>query len=415
MMGIQPQQKIGIIGHDIIGSIRGIELYENFGLTPTLVLDNQIPENPDVIAVTAMSKIATPKTAYLRTRKAISRCRSRYLVFHENMYLMGNISANIKAIIDEMQPEKLVVCTSWVEMNCFTRGAYAYLGNVKVSESIKALDAVTPIKESYLPAIVKKYTGLTPKCISLADVERGSDTIRKIIQKCTEKIIICDATTSRHLKNVAEAIVSNKPSWVACGSGGLTRAMVPLLSVQKQKQVCTTISNKKPALLVLGSMSDVAAVQLTTAAERGMLYPVLVEPSDFWHREERKNKTGKIASEVGRQIVKGNNVALTSTYSRFIPQFKKITANLLSSIARLVIEENEIGGIFLKGADTAYAFCKTMDIYKLETKGSIAEELSPMVVKGYTQKGTMHWLCLLGGSSGDEMTLVNALKFLRQN
>ena len=413
-MSTQSQQKIGIIGHDIIGSIRGIELYENYGLTPTLILDSWIPEELDVVAVTAMSKIATPGTAYISTRKEISRCRSRYLAFHENMYLMGNISANIKAIIDEIQPEKLVLCTSWLEMNCYTRGAYAYFGNVKVSESIKALDAVTPIKESYLPAIVKKYTGLTPKCISLADVERGPDTIRKIIQKCNEKIIVCDATTSRHLKNVAEAIVSNKPSWVACGSGGLTRAMVPLLSGKEQEPVRTTISNKKPILLVLGSVSDVTAVQLATAAEKGLIYPVLVEPSDFWHREERENRIRRIACEVCRQIVKGHNVALTSTYSRFIPQFKRITANLLSSIAKIVIEECEIGAIFVKGADTAYAFCKTMEINKLETKGSIAGGLSPLLVKGYTRKGTTHWLCLLGGSSGDEMTIVNALQFLRQ-
>ena len=105
---------------------------------------------------------------------------------------------------------------------------------------------------------------------------------------------------------------------------------------------------------------------------------------------------------------------LLHTCSRFIPQFKRITAYFLSSIARSVIEEYEIGPIFVKGADTAYAFCKTMGMNILETKGSIAGGLSPIIVKGYTQKGTTHWLCLLGGSSGDEMTIVNALQFLRQ-
>ncbi len=57
--------------------------------------------------------------------------------------------------------------------------------------------------------------------INIAEVERGPDYIARLINTCSNRIIICDATKQDHLKNIAEAIVCNKESWVAFGSGGL--------------------------------------------------------------------------------------------------------------------------------------------------------------------------------------------------
>ena len=50
----------------------------------------------------------------------------------------------------------------------------------------------------------------------------------------------------------------------------------------------------------------------------------------------------KLADEAGQQISRGQNVAITSTNSRFIPQFRKTTAYLLSTMAKKVIEERKI-------------------------------------------------------------------------
>ena len=159
-MNVPFPDKVGVIGHDLIGAVIGIEKFTNFGLTPTVILDGGIPENLNVVSLTVRSKISSPRMAYLQTKKAISRCHGRYLYFYESKSLMGNISADIKAIIDELQPEKLIFCTVWPEENSYIKGAKSFFGNVPVNKSSRAADAVTPIKEAYIPVILEKDTGL---------------------------------------------------------------------------------------------------------------------------------------------------------------------------------------------------------------------------------------------------------------
>ena len=113
--------KVGVIASDFIGAVVGIEKFIYFGLTPTVVLDGEIPENLDVVSLTSTSKVASPRMAYLQTKKAISRCHGRYLYFYESLNLMGNNSADIKAIMDALQPEKLIFCTAWPERNSYIK------------------------------------------------------------------------------------------------------------------------------------------------------------------------------------------------------------------------------------------------------------------------------------------------------
>ena len=75
--------KVGVIGHDLIGAVQGVEKFTDFGFTPTVILDGEIPENLNVVSLTVRSKIASPRMAYLQTKKAISRCHGRYLYFYE--------------------------------------------------------------------------------------------------------------------------------------------------------------------------------------------------------------------------------------------------------------------------------------------------------------------------------------------
>jgi uncharacterized protein YgbK (DUF1537 family) len=406
-------EKVGVIAHDLIGAVIGIEKFINFGLTPTVVLDGEISEKLNAISLTSTSKIATPRMAYLQTKKAISRCHGRYLYFYENMHLKGNISADIKAIMEVLQPEKLIFCTAWPERNSYIKGAHSFIGNVAVNKSIRAADAVTPIKEACIPVIVEKYTGLTPKLINIAEVERGPNYIARLINTCPNRVIICDATEQYHLQNIAEAIVRNTNSWVALGSGGIIREITPLLGYKEQKQTMAPVLNKKPVLLVSGSVTDITALQLITAAEKGIVYPIMVEPAELWERKKRACKMDELADKAGQQISRGNNVAIASTNSRIIPQFRKTTAYILSTIAKKVIDEHNVRVLFARGADTAYALCKTMQITKLEVEGRITERLVPTLVKGYTSSGKIHWLGLNAGSVGDETEIIRVLRFLR--
>jgi len=78
-----------------------------------------------------------------------------------------------------------------------------------------------------------------------------------------------------------------------------------------------------------------------------------------------------------------------------------------------VIDEHGLQTLYLTGADTSYAVFKTLQINTIEVKGRIAKVFSPNIVKGYTSNGQEYWICIKSGVSGDEMTMVQALRFLR--
>ena len=405
--------KIGVIGHDLVGAIFGTIEFTHFGLQPIVVLDGKIPGNCEVISLATGSKIASPRMAYLQTRKAIARCRGRFVFLYENLFLMGNISADIKALFDELQPEKLVFCTAWPELNSLILGGIAYIGDIPVNKTSRASDVITPIKEAYIPSIVEKYTGLTSKLITLEEVEQGPGHIAQLIEESSHRIVVCDATERFHLKNIAEAIGFGEGAWLACGSRGLITEMPCVMGYEEQRRVILPLPNKEPVLLIIGSLSDVSALRLAIAAEKGILYPVMVEPAELWNRGKREQKINKLAREAGEKISKGNNVAITSTCSRFIPQFRKVAASLLASIAKQVIEEYKIRAIFVSGADTAYSFCRALQVYKIEVKGSINEGISTSIAKAYTSRGETFWLGIRGGSGGEEEEIIRVLQFMR--
>jgi uncharacterized protein YgbK (DUF1537 family) len=414
-VNLHKSERIAVIGHDLVGSISGIEPYRSSRITPTVILGDDVPADIDVIGVTGMSKIMTPRMAYRRTRKTINRCRGRLMFFYENGFLKGNMGPDSKAIIDELQPEKLIICIAWPEMNVFTVDATSYFGKTPVHHSENALDAVTPVRESYIPAIIQRYTDINPLCINTDDIELGCDYISRLVNTSSQRIIVFDAVRQEHLNTIATAVLLNRNKWTAIGYGGLIRSIPYVLGNKEDNRSFITLPNEKPVLLILGSLVDSSAVELAIAAEQGMVYPLLVEPSEFLIKKRRERRIMEIANEAGKAISNGQNVAITSTYSRFIPQLRKITAYLLASIAKLVVEQNETGAVITRGADTSYAFCKTMDIARLEIQGHIpVNGRLPVVVKASSVQDDIYYQCLLGGLSEDEFTLVRSLKLLRQ-
>jgi len=408
------RHKIGVIAQDLIQAVTSIENCKEPKGKPTAILSGQVSKNVNAVSITTMNKMATPKMSSVNTKKAIGKLKGRYLYLYESQTLMGNIASDINAVVHELQPEKLVVCTAWIERNIYIKESISYRNGVAAHKHPMATDAITPVKESNIAKIIKNATGLNPKCIDISDIKRGSEYIARLIKNCHETIIICDAMKPAHLDSIAEAVLRHKDTWIACGSGGLIRAMSPYLGYEDKGQAINPTSNNKPVLLVLGTINNVTAIQLVTAAQQGMVYPVLVEPGDLWHRDKREYKILHIAQEVSEQLHLGNNVAITTTYSRFFPQFRRIAAYILSSIARISINDCNIETIFVSGGNTSYALCKTLDVQKLEVEGSTTGRFFPLLTSAYANDGTAYRLCFKSGSVWDEMTIVKALQFLRQ-
>ncbi len=60
--------------------------------------------------------------------------------------------------------------------------------------------------------------------------------------------------------------------------------------------------------------------------------------------------------------IKGNNCAITSNSSRFIPQLRYKLAYLLAGIAEEVLCRCDVGALMTSGSDIAYALYDTLQV-----------------------------------------------------
>jgi uncharacterized protein YgbK (DUF1537 family) len=407
--------KIGIICHDLVAALRGTSKFVHFGLSPVVVLNEKIPVNSEIISLVPGGKLLCPRRAYQLTRKAISRCNDRFIYLYKDSLLRGNISADIRAVIDELQPEKVVFCTARPELARYIMNGTAYIGDLPLNRTLLGNDLAEPVKEAFIPAVIRKDTGLASKLIGLSDIERGPSNVAGIIKRSVERIVVCDARETHHLKTIAEAIVLGQGAWIPCGSGGLMKEMPAVLGYRELRKTILPLVNDRPIVLSIGSLDEVSALQLSIAAENGTVYPVLVEPADLWRKPDRERKMDGLAREAAERIKAGQNVAITTSLSRYAPQVRLYAASLLATVVRKAIDQQNIGGVLAMGADTAYALCKELQVETLRAKGCINEDVSTLIAEAYTRDGLSFWLGTKGGAVGDELEIIRAVKFMRSS
>ena len=409
------KEKIAIIAHDLVAALRGTSKFVNYGLNPAVVLKGKIPVNSEIIALVPGGKLLSHQRAYQLTRKAIARCTNRFIYLYEDSFLRGNISADIKALVDELQPEKVIFCIARPELKRYILHGSAYIGALPVNRTLLGNTPTERVREAYIPAVIQKDSGLASKVIGIDDIERGPYHIASIINRSAERIVICDARETHHLKAIAEAIVVGQGAWIPCGSGGLMKEMPVVLGYCEQTRAIKPLVNDRPVVLSVCSLDEVSALQLSIAAERGTIYPLMVEPAALWRKADRERKMDDIAREAAERIAAGQNVAITTTLSRYIPQVRLYAASLLATVVRKAIDQQDIGGLLAFGADTTYALCRELRVETIQVKGCINESVSTLIAEAHTREGASFRLGTKGGGVGDELEVIRAVQFMRSS
>ena len=405
--------KIAIISHDLVAVLRVSAELLNFGLNPSVVLSDENTSIPDILTTISGGKLLSPVKAYHMTRKAIARYPEHFIYLYEDAFLRGNISSDIKALVDERNPEKIVFCTARPRLRRYIRNGIAYIDDVPVNHTLLGKDPFEPVKESYIPNIVREYSGLASKSIGLVDIERGSEHLGGIIASAKESVVICDATKPHHLETISRAILHGDGRWMICGGGGLIKSFPVALGYSERRAKLTPSTNELPLIICVGSLDEVSALQLSVASEKAFIYPVMVEPSELWDLQVRREKITELVAEIGSHIEKGHNVAITTSLSRYVSRVRKLAAVILATVVRKTMEKHDIGGILTMGADTANILCNELKVKNINVEGCIQEGVSTIIAKAKTETGKTFILGTKGGAVGDPLEIVRAIKFMR--
>lgn len=335
--------------------------------------------------------------------------------------LRGNIGAEIDGLLAGLGEETIVlVAPAFPANGRITAGGYQLLNGIPVHETEMARDPVTPVRQSHLPTLLAATSGYPVGHLSLGVVCNGWQKAWLEVDKLRAKgcrLVVADATTNEHLKNLADLCLHAPVKILPCGTAGLAGALAEKLfwPLPVKKPVAGLAEGGVVA--IIGSRSPMAGRQIQRALTKlPWLAQVVAERTALASIKEQDQETKKVAQKVAQALagrkegvvvclddnpaVKGETLAATEL------------AAGLGKIARLVVAATGVKKLFLSGGDIAAAAIGALGGWGLE----IAAELEAGVCLGRLQGGSFTGMTIVtkAGSFGNEETLARTLEVMRK-
>jgi len=292
---------LAFYGDDFTGSTDALEFLSRAGAKTVLFLDNPTEKqlerfgNPDAIGVAGMTRAMIPKKMEKTLTEAFSVLKSlkpRHVHYKvcstfDSSPEIGNIGTAIETGLQIFQNKftpVLVAAPSLGRYSAFGN-LYARMG-IGSNEEIYRLDRhpsmcthpVTPAIESDLRLHLAKQTRLPMGLIDLVDLEKP---VEKMMEKLNseievgKKIVFFDAMVEQQMIKLGELIdnsAERQTPLFSVGSSGIEKALGDfwaqkhILSPRKNWQI---LEERKPILVLSGSVSPVTASQIEWAVNNG--------------------------------------------------------------------------------------------------------------------------------------------------
>ncbi|MDO5714807.1 MAG: four-carbon acid sugar kinase family protein [Tissierellia bacterium] len=412
-----------VIADDLTGANANCSLMKKIGLTSASILNlnDEIPKDFDMIALTTDSRGMPKEHAYAAVHNALSKVVADDVTLYSKRVdstLRGNIGTEINAFFDVLGENYMAIAVP----------VYPSTGRVVVNSTMlvngellvnsdAGKDTKTPVSTSNVGDLFSKDFQYKTNTICIEDIEKGYKKLsKKIIEEKKKgvKLLIFDGVTDLHLQIIAKAVLDTNINFFTVDPGPFT------MEVAREQLEKDKIYNK--VLMVVGSVTDITINQIR---ELVINYPVnilMVDASELAN-QNRRNIEIKRACEEAKELLKGEDILLITT-TPYQPGQMRINLKELSKKTGLSIDEisiliseglaeiackvihsdNSFAGVFISGGDITVAFANQIKSTGIE----IREEVIPLAAYGRFIHGTNPGLRVIskGGMVGD----INAMK-----
>ena len=406
-------QKLGIVADDLTGAMDSSGYFASQGWRTVVILAPAFSSTADVVVITTNSRAEDPNTARERVKQAVRNLAGRVVYKKIDSTLRGNIGVELEAAMAEMACEKAVVAPAFPAVGRTTVAGVLLVNGVAVVETQFANDPILPVKESHIPSLLEQLTQRRVGCVAVEHIEAGPGFLYRRINEMPQDIVVCDVTTQSHLTGIAQAAALAAGRWLLCGSGGLARELHLLLAkVPKASRETPPSQLSGPALVVVGTRNQVAANQLLKARDELSL-PVLNLPVEHLNLESvLSGKVGSILDEAARLLDQERGLALSSTFSQYVPVLKQSIAAIMAEIAADILASHKFAGLFLSGGDIAVEVCRRLQVSAIQVHG----EVEPGVPAGELIGGQAQGMRVVtkAGGFGTERALIESISYLEK-
>jgi uncharacterized protein YgbK (DUF1537 family) len=119
-----------------------------------------------------------------------------------------------------------------------------------------------------------------------------------------------------------------------------------------------------------------------------------------------------IVSEAERLLEQGRGLALSSTFSRYVPALKRSIPAIMAEAVIGILAIRNFAGLFLSGGDIAVEVCRRLSVSAISVRG----EVEPGITAGELIGGKGHGMRVVtkAGGFGTKAALVKSLSYLEK-
>ncbi|RTZ96481.1 MAG: hypothetical protein DSY90_10575 [Deltaproteobacteria bacterium] len=413
---------VAVIADDLTGAAdTGIQFCRAMGPACLLGIRSlkqvRFSEIPGVLSVYTNSRHLPASGADKSVRSAM-----RYLNAFEpqSLYkkidscLRGNIGTEMDAVMDAWGGRTSFVAPAFPAQGRTTLHGIHYLHGTPLSETEMAMDPVTPVHESSLPALLTRQSRLKVGHIDVDILDDGNPRVKDEVRRRIEdgcRHIVFDACTEHHLKSIAQLAKEYFPKTLLAGSAGLAAGMVAAFNRIDARPRVSELFVTGNMLWACGSASEHLAGQVRLLVEKGGLAQIKLPPAIL--ADAGHTSAGRKLAALAEHPLTRNDLVLqigpgSAADALFSPE--EVLSGF-STVVENIVARCQPAALFLSGGDTAAIVLEAIGTRFVILKNEVLPGLTGGIISGGLMDGRV--VVTKAGAFGqpdDLLTLYNRLK-----
>ena len=362
--------KLLVIADDFTGALDTGVQFAKLGIetivsTDINIKEKDITDEAEILVINSETRHLSAREAYQCVKIILEKAKQLqipYIYKKVDSALRGNVSSEIKALV-ELYPDKLIpFLPSYPDMNRYVLNGNLYIDDVLVTESVFAQDPYEPVRESNIIKRLKTEANIEAKLVNSHSLP-------------TKGLAVFDAKTNKELQHFGEILNKNNNLNICVGCAGFAKILAELIFESKKKE---KVNIKKPLVVICGSVNPITQKQVRYVNKD---YPVIslntkqLLTQNYWETSEGNHQIHEFS-----QLINSHRIVVFETFSQKAisyydnDELSKVSddairfkiADSLGVLTKKLWEVSQKGTFLFTGGDTLYQSMKVLGVTQIK-------------------------------------------------
>ncbi|MGT2924821.1 four-carbon acid sugar kinase family protein [Streptococcus caviae] len=363
-----------VLADDFTGALDTGVQFSSQGIH-TLVTTNQsvdytsLEDDIEVLVINTESRYLPFEDAYQLVSKILSDAKNYgipYFYKKVDSALRGNISSEIKALLDQFPEKKAAMVPAYPAIKRVVRGGKLYIDGVPVSDSVFAKDPYEPVTESDIAKRLNQEAGIETSLVS-----------SQSFLKAKQQLLLFDSETESDIEEIAANLHQQDQLSVTIGCAGFAKYLVKQLFPKKE---VLRPQLTKPLLVICGSVNPITRQQIEYAQEKQHLR-ISLNSQELLEEHYWQSDSGQDKLETYLEDISQSDLAIIETLdektSRDIVAYAQAQGldknairfkigQSLGELTEQLLEKELVRTFLFTGGDTLYQSMQVLQIDQLK-------------------------------------------------